>query len=723
MSHRSGPSTTSRPLLGTHELTPLIRPRSVAVVGASSSGTGFGASALRQLRDADFQGALYSVHASFGRQSAPPGVTGIPSIADLPDPVDCVLVAVPAPAVAEVIEDTANANCRSAIIFTAGFSETAEGAKAEERIRDIAAASGMRLGGPNTAGILNYRDHIPLTFLSDLAMDLPVGDIGIVSQSAGIATHLGHRRHRGAGVSYTITTGNSADVNAFDYVNFLLEDELTRVVVLALEGVDNPSALHELGARSRAAGKPILVLKSGRTTKGSRAAVSHTGSLAGSFQVFQEAAEDAGMIVCASVEELLDSALLFSKWGGRSHRPGGVAVLTTMGGPGVLAADAADDHGVDLPEPSEETRARLGELVPAFAATTNPIDTTAFQSDNVLAECMLALAHDARYAAVIALVATTTGAATAGRPSAIARAAGAAGAPIAAVWLSSWLEAPGSEVLDRDPLVPLFRSSASCFAAIARWMRWHERIDRPDDTDTAAPRELAPCLDDALSRLSAHPVGAVLDEVASRDVLDALGVPVPWAVFAADRPAAVAAAAMIARPVAVKVVSADIPHKAAVGGVALGVTGEDEVGATFDRVTESVRQRRPDADISGVIVAEMTSVADEFMCGVIRDAVFGVVTVCGAGGTGVEQIRDVARCVAPVTLAASRRAVRRLRRYQDLAARDAAAAAALEKGLAGIMVRLAALAEVDPRVAEIDINPVGLSDGRVVALDALVVLS
>jgi acetate---CoA ligase (ADP-forming) len=720
-----GSPSRTRALYTGSELRPLIRPESVAVVGASRTGTGFGASAIVQLANSPFAGTVYAVNPRFATEPSPDGVIGVVSLHDIPGGADCVLIAVPAASVEATVETAAAAGCRSAIIFTAGFGETADGAAAQDRIREIAAASGMRIGGPNTAGLLNYRDSIPLTFLGDLKMELPCGDIGIVSQSAGLATHLGHRRHRGLGISYTMTTGNSVDVTALDYVNYLLDDDMTHVIMLALEGIDNSAALRDVGHRAYELRKPILVLKSGRTALGNHAAVSHTGSLTSNYEVFCTAAEDAGLLVFQTPEDLLDAAVIFSRWRGKRYRRGGVAILTTMGGPGVIAADAADDAGIALPTPSGSTAARLAELVPSFAAIGNPIDTTAFQSDEVLSQCLLALSEDPTYSVVLTLIATTTGAATAGRPAAIAAAARNAEIPIGGIWLSSWLEGPGSEILDRDDNVALVRSYASMFNAISAWMRWQERQLTAFQFPEANPVGL---LDhDALSavavRLDSAPGSSTLDERDSRALLSLIGIAMPVAEMVTSPEAAERAAQAIGRPVVAKIVSQDIPHKAAVGGVILGLVDPGRVGAAYQSILTTVTRHRPQATLTGVLIAEMTTISAEFMCGAVRDPVFGPVVVCGAGGGAAEELGDVARCLTPITHESAVRTVKRLRAHHLLYRRNPEEAELLATGIGEVMVRLGELMSAEERIAEIDLNPLGLdARRRLVSLDALVVL-
>jgi acetyltransferase len=719
-------------LYDAEDLQPLLSPRSIAVVGASTSGKGFGASALRELTRAESGRTLYVVHPQYASEPAPAGARGVPAIEALPEAVDCVLVAVPAPAVYEVVREAGERGCRAAIIFSAGFGEVEGGARAEQRLSELSVSLGIRIAGPNTAGILNYRERIPLTFVPEQRMELPSGNLAIVSQSAGLATHLGHRRNRGLGVSYAIATGNSVDVTALDYVNCLLDDSATNAIILVLEGLENPAGLAEVGRKSNARGKPVLLLKTGRTQQGGRAAVSHTGSLAGSHDVFMAAAEDAGIPVFKTTEELLEAGQLFARWADKRYRPGAVAILTTMGGAGVMAADAADDHGVDLPPPSPRTVQRLRELIPSFAATGNPIDTTASPSDDVLRRCLETLAEDETYSAVIMLAASQTGASTAQRPAAIAAAARTAKTPICAVWLSSWLECPSSEVLDAEPTLPVFRSSDRCLLAISRWIAWHERLSSESDREPGQGEEAielagreSRAIQDALSRARSEGVErGALSEASSREVIAAVGVQVPRALVAHTEDEAVKAARAFGLPVVAKIVSPDVPHKAAAGGVKIGLESEGAVARAFSQIMTDVRANCPDADLEGVLIAQMIRGGPEFMCGLVRDPIFGPVVLCGAGGAAVEELRDVGRCVGPITERSAGRALRSVRAFQRLQARDPERAATLQKQLISVMQKLRALATTEPAIAEIDINPIVLrSDGDLVALDALVVLA
>jgi acyl-CoA synthetase (NDP forming) len=719
-------SKTGRNLYTRDELMPLVRPQSIAIVGLSRTGQGFGSQTLSGLKLHKYPHPLYTVAPRFSIEAAPDGAIGVASISDLPQAVDLVIVAVPAKAVVDVVAEAAARGCRAALVFSSGFGETADGAEDEVRLREVIKATGIKVGGPNTAGLLNYIDSIPLTFVGDLNMHLPSGNLGIVSQSGGIATHLGHRRNAGLGVSYMLSAGNSVDVNVLDYANFLLDDATTDVIVAAIEGIQNPTGLRQLGAHARRVGKPVLMLKCGRTARGGQAAISHTGSLAGSYDVFLAAADEAGIIIIDTLEQLIETGTMFAKWAKRSYRPGGVAVLSTMGGPAVMSADAADDYDVDLPEPSPMTREALQALMPSFAAISNPVDTTAAAVDpEMLRKSLEILADDPAFSAVMMLNATTTGASTATRPGAIAAAAANVETPICSVWLSTWGESPDSLVLDRDPNVPQFRSINRAMRGVKLWLDWHERAacaDMEGEAIDAAglPASVEGQIATIMDRQS---VSGLLDEFDSRDVVDALRIRSARASLATSAQSAVAAAKEIGFPVVAKIVSPDIAHKAAVGGVKVGVPGAEALSTVFDTMMREVAANCPTANLRGVLIAEMVRGGKEFMCGVVRDATFGPVVLCGAGGGAVEELGDVARCVTPVSLAQARRAVTQLRLFRRMQKQDADQAARIQDALADVMVKLSQLAITVPQVSEVDINPLVMTAaGEFVALDALVVV-
>jgi acetate---CoA ligase (ADP-forming) len=713
-----------RGLYSAAQLQPLVRPHTVAVVGVSETKDSFGSRALRNLLTAGLADRLVAVNPRTTHGQRLFGARTVASLDQIDRRVDCVLVAVPAAACEEVVAQAAHCGCRSAIVFSSGFAETSDhGRIVQERMARTASEHGMLLGGPNTAGVMNYRDGLALTFMSDLAMELPTGKLAIVSQSAGIATHLGHIRHRGLGVSYALTAGNSSDVTALDYVNFALADEETHVVALAVEAISSGAGLAAIGAHSMDVGKPVVMLKAGRTGLGGKAAVSHTGSLASDYDTILAAAAQAGLIVVDSPEQLIDTAAMFAKWSSYTYTGGGPAVVTTMGGAGVIAADAADDAGVQLPLPAAATVERLNQIVPEFAATANPVDTAASPTDHALSEVIVALSGDPSFAAVTVLTATTGGPSTADRPQMIADTADKLDKPLCSVWLSSWQEMPGTEILDRHPTTPVFRSSRRCFTAIRAWMDWHRRLDEPP---SAAEASVAGLPDPAAirGRLADYVgVSGTLDEASSRDFLRAAHIQVPAAAMVGSAAQAAVAAADIGFPVVAKVVSADLPHKAAAGGVVLAIDSAERAADAYERIVAGVLAAAPDARIDGVLIAKSHDTDTELMAGFVRDPVFGPVFLCGAGGSAVEECRDVARLVIPFGQEHITKAVTRLRVHRAIQQNAPQTAQRCATAVAAVIWQLFQLAQAMPEISEIDVNPLVMrGDSEPVALDALVVL-
>jgi acetate---CoA ligase (ADP-forming) len=713
-----------RALYSASQLRPLIRPHTIAVVGVSESKDGFGNRALKNLLAADLSERLVAVNPRATAGLRLFGVRTVARLDQIDGAVDCVLVAVPAAACEDVVEQAARSGCRSAIVFSSGFAETSpQGRMTQERMAQTAREHGMLLSGPNTAGVMNYRDGLALTFMSDLAMQLPTGKIAIVSQSAGIATHLGHVRHRGLGVSYALTAGNSSDVTALDYVNFALADEQTQVVALAVEAISSGADFAAIGAHSIMARKPVVMLKAGRTGVGSQAAVSHTGSLTSDYETILAAAAQAGVIVVDSPEQLIDTVAMFAKWSSYTYQGGGTAVVTTMGGAGVIAADAAGDAGVQLPLPAAATVERLNRIVPEFAATANPVDTAASPTDADLAEVIVTLSGDPSFAAVTVLTATTAGPSTAERPQMIANTADRLDKPLCSVWLSSWQEMPGTEILDGHPTIAVFRSSRRCFTAMRAWMDWHRRLDEPH---SAAPTSLTGLPDPAVirRRLAGYVgVSGTLDEASSRDFLQAAHIHVPAAAVVSSAAQAAAAARDIGFSVVAKVVSADLPHKAAARGVVLAIDSAEQAADAYERIVAGVATAAPDARIDGVLIAKSYVTDTELMAGFVRDPVFGPVFLCGAGGSAAEQRRDVARLVFPFSQEHLTKAVTSLRVHRAIQQKTPRAAQRCATALTAVVWQLSQLAQAMPEVSEIDINPLVVpGDGEPVALDALVVL-
>ncbi len=712
----------TRPTYGTEQLAPVVKPGSVVVVGVSSNPDGFGARTIRILLDSSFRGEITAVNPKYEELH---GVRCVPTVKEAPSAPDCVIVAVPSQDVVSVLEEAALHGARGAVVYSSGFGETdAWGAEQERKIAQLSRRSGMRVLGPNTAGLFNYVDGIVLSFVQDVDLTLPVGPIAVVSQSAGLGMLFTHARHRGIGFSHCLTCGNASDINVIDLVNYLVEDPSTSVITLIFEGVSDGRALVEVGKRARKAGKPIIAMVTGKTVQGRKAALSHTGTLAGRAEVTSAALRTAGIVEVDTPELMLELAQLFAN---ATYTGGtGVGVFTSSGGASVIAADAAEHFNVPLPAPSDATSKALLDISPA-AIISNPADLTAniSRTPAAYAEALAAYSRDDGFAAIVTPLTSTGGPSTAARPASFVEAASRIDKPVCAVWLSSWKDDPGTDVLDADRSVTLFRSMHHCFAALRHWLDWHcEQPDRGDRTPLS-PRGAAAIEATIASALAkdggAEPV--TLSEHESANLLAKAGIPVVPHTLVESVDAAVEAAQAFGFPVVLKGTALGVAHKSDAGGVRLDLRTLEQVrDAFYDLVTW-----RPTAgaEASGsVLVAPMVAGGVEMIVGATRDEHFGPVVSVGMGGIFVEALNDIEHALAPVSPDEAALLIGRLRTRRMFEAQRGKEPLNVD-ALARTVAMLSELMVAVPDIAEVDLNPVLLrpEGSPSYALDALVVLT
>jgi acyl-CoA synthetase (NDP forming) len=677
---------------------------------------------LRNLVENGYEGAVFGVNPKYDSLH---GTVCYPSVEALPEAVDCALIAV-SPSDTEIaIEQCAIKGVRSALIFSSGFGETGEpdDILRQQRITQIALDAKMPVSGPNLLGLMNFVDHTFQTIYADAGL-LPSdpGNLAVIAQSGGLGFNLAHRRARGLNVSYLLTAGNSCDVDVVDYLNFAIEDHATDAIVLVLEGVADGRSLVEVGRRALRVGKPIIVHKLGKSAAGTRAALSHTGTIAGSSRTYSTAFREAGMIE-AEYEDLLNVAQLFV----RNPKPSGhgVGVLSTSGGGAIMAADAAAAHGVSLPEPSIETREHLLEEVPGFGVVGNPSDLTSatIRNPELFGRAVGAFASDPNFAAIVVPVMVSYGETTARRPAMVVDAAAKSRKPTCAVWMSSWLDGPGVEVLETSPDIALFRSLNDCFAAIASWLKWNERMD----AEAASVAHLPPSpigtglrVPTGESQPGGGTVRRPLSEVQSMKVLKTAGIGFARGRLVRSRDEARVAADELGPALVLKAASPQIPHKAQAGCVRLGVPAES-VEAEFDDLLNTARSI-PDADVHGILIQEVVPAGLELFVGARRDPQFGPVVACGVGGVDVETINDTSLALAPVDARRAAEMVTELARVPEAAFDDPPSAGTGLAGFVDLVVRVSELMVSDDTIVEIDLNPIIVRSGCApVAVDALVV--
>jgi acetyltransferase len=705
--------------LYTHsDLHRLIDPQVVAVVGASETPGSFGQRTLANM--SEFSGRIYAVNPKYRSLLDRPCV---PSIADLPETPDCVILCVARPMVGSMIEAAGAIGAGGAIVYASGFSETGKRDRVEEQEHVVAVARrhGVRVAGPNCVGLANTRLRAGLNFMPDYGrMGHLRGTVAVVTQSGALGYTVLQGMHRGVGFSKYLAAGNSSDVDVCDYISYLADDEDTRAIVCLLEGVKDGMRFLEAARKARSTGKALIVYKAGNSEVSRQAALSHTGTMVGSAAAYAAAFEEVGAIAADNLESVLELATFFA----RSSRPKcgrGVGILATSGGAAVITADKAERHGILLPPLAAQTADALHKVVPDFGSVANPSDLTAevLKSSETFGYCLDAFVADPNFSALVIPMVFAHASASGARAPAVVAAAKRTDKPLAVVWMNEWYQGPGSEVFDADPRVTMFRSTDRCFSALKAWLDWHENAG-----DSKSSRRSDPAAATAARKIitGAAGSGVALSESDSKRVLAAYGVRVPGEAFARDPDEAARAAAHIGFPVAVKIASPDILHKTEVGGIRLALRSEQDVREATREVLDSARRRRPEASIDGVSVQEMLPGGVEIVIGVKRDQQFGPLIAVGMGGVMVELLKDTAVRLAPVSEDTARGMVRSLQGHKLLAGFRGAAAVD-ENSLVDTICRISELAEdLKDLIVEIDVNPMIVTRTGAVAADALVVI-
>lgn len=704
-----------RPLYTRAEMVRLVAPRSVAVVGVSDRPNAFGSRVVANMKA--FDGPLYQINAKYAELGGRPCYASIDA---LPETPDCVVIATAREAVQPIAERCAARGVGAIIVLAAGYAETGkpEHVAAQERLVAIAQGGGMRLVGPNTIGLVNYAVGAGLTF-SAMPERRPLRPhaIGIVSQSGSLGFSLAQAVERGVSVSHVLTAGNSCDVDVADHVAYLVQDPHCRVIACLFEGMADPRRMLAAAELAWKADKPLVMYKIATGNEGARAALSHTGSLAGSEAAYAAAFARAGVIQVDKLEALVETSTFFAKAG--APKAEGVAVIATSGGAAIIAADKAELHGVSLPQPGPEAAAVLAEQVPEYGSTRNPCDVTAqvMASAQGLATCAGALLAEPAYGAMVTSHAYAYESATSRLPI-FSQAAAASGKIVCNVWAPEWLGGPGSVETESDPHLALFHSMDRCFATIAAWHRRNRLRHAGRDTE----RRLAPsAAGAAMKNLLAKVPRAALTEREAKQVMALYGIPVVEDILTNDVAAANAAAEKLGFPVVLKGESPDVLHKTEAGLVKLGLRSTMEVERAFGEIMRAIDALTPKPQFEGVVVQPMVPKGVEVMVGARHDPQFGPLVVVGLGGVFVEVLRDTALALAPVGPSEAMDMLRSLKGAALLDGFRGAPAVDVPR-LAEIVCRFSELAaDAAEAIAEMEINPLICAGDRILAADALIV--
>jgi acetate---CoA ligase (ADP-forming) len=703
---------------GLPDLSAVFSPRSVAVVGASTRRGTIGGEIFHNLIATGFQGPVYPVHP---HATAVQSVAAYPSVTAIPGPVDLAVIVVPRNAVQKIMETCAQKEVKAAVVITAGYKETGEeGARAEAKLLRTVRESGIRLVGPNCLGILSTRHDVQLN-ATFAPIYPPEGTVAIASQSGALGlVIIEYAREFNIGISDFVSMGNKADLSGNDLIAWWDSDPRTKVILLYLESFGNPRKFIRL-AREITKHKPIVAVKSGRSRRGSGAASSHTGALAGTDAAVSAVMAQTGVIRVDTVEELFHMAAFLA------HQPvppgNRVAILTNAGGPGILATDAADAWGLEIPDLSPQTTQALREFLPEEASVKNPVDMIASASGDDYEHATRLLLADPGIDALIVIFVPPLVTQAKEVGDAIVRGAHGAKKPVLSCLLGKqgmpdWLESvPRADI-------PSYAFPETAVAVLARASRYGTWLRRPEGTERTFsdidPDPVTAVIDKADARLDAQ--GGWLDPAEIEAIFEAYRIPFAPLKRAADENEAAAIARRAGFPVVVKVVSDAITHKSDVGGVRLDLRSEEEVREAVKEIREAIeRQGQP---FQGVVIQRWVREGVEMFVGATRDPLFGPLLAFGLGGVEVELLGDVVFRLHPLTDQDAREMVREIRGFKLLDGFRGAPPADQE-ALVDTILRLARLTADFPRLEEMDLNPVKVfARGQgLVVVDARVRLS
>ena len=674
----------------------LFSPRAVAVVGASRDPGKLGHRLLKNLIDYGFAGHLYPVNPS-GEPIL--GHPAVPQVADLPEGIDLALVSLPASAVEPAVKGLALRRVRVAVILSSGFGEVdAEGRATEKELTAVAREAGMRLVGPNCMGVYSSHGRLNGTYFWELPRT--PGGISVVSQSGAygglIFRHLGSL---GLGVAKFVSIGNQVDLGVEELFEYLADDPETRLIACFLEAVRD--GLRFVAAAERAtAVKPVVILKGGRSRAGGRAAGSHTGALAGTYAIYEAAFRRAGIVATRETDEFFDAIYTLALWRGPLPAEKSVAIVTVSGGPSVIAADAAEAIGLEVPPLPDSLRDELRGALPPFAATGNPVDLTPQVSPSAIPAAVRTVLS---YEAISGVVAINVGLDLPEFAQALIQAAEEYSKPVVACAVDV-PEVTRHFASAGVPVLPTPERAVAAYRALYLAGR-----RRP----TPAPREDSPALAQDLQALMASRTGALPYRDARR-ILGAVGIRFCREGWAGSAEEAVEVAKGLGFPVVVKAMREDLLHKSEAGAVKLELHDSGDV-------IEACRDLRVRLGPVQFLIQEQVRPGVELLIGGRRDPTFGPVVGVGTGGVLSEAVQDVSLGLAPLDAEEAREMLwlglrpKLLRGYRGIPACD-------EGPLVKMLLALGQLLDACPRIVELDLNPVIARGRTAVAVDALVIL-
>jgi acetate---CoA ligase (ADP-forming) len=697
----------SRTEIHKQNLEKIFNPKSIAVVGTNNVKGTVPYDILFNILKSEFTGIVFPV--SPGEKSIC-SVKAYKYVVDITDPVDLAIIVFKSAVCHLALEQCGQKGIKGVVIISAGFKEVGDrGLEREKQLIGIAEKYDMSIIGPNCLGIINTDPLVNLN--ASFARKMPeVGNIGFLSQSGALCTAvLDYARAKHIGFSKFISFGNKADISEIDLIYYLMKDEKTKVILLYLEEVTDGRALMQAAHDATSqCGKPVLLLKSGRTEAGASAAASHTGSLAGNDEIYDAAFKQAGIIRCDNIEEMFNIAIAFAYQPAPAANK--VAIITNAGGPGVLTTDAAIRDGLELARFSEETTATFKRFLPANANIKNPVDVIGdARADRYNIAMSGAFKDDAVDAVFVILTPQSmTDIETIAKE--VVKVSKEYSKPVYTSFMGEADVAPGVDILLRNKIPHYILPESMCrsFSRVFRFYRDLDKAPHPQriyaDVDTDAVHDI---LNNAIQNNHLF-----LPEDESEKILRIYGLPVVPGELATSPQEAVSIAQNTGFPVVMKINSEDIIHKSDVKGVALNINSPEEALNAFSIMMEQVLQQMPDARIKGVLISKMILSGEEVILGIKRDPSFGPIIMFGLGGVYVEVFKDISFRVAPIDELIADSMMEQIKSFKILkgirgkSPRDIAA-------IRECLMRLSQLALDCPQIKELDINPlIVLENGK-----------
>jgi len=674
-------------------------PRSIAVIGASTRPGSVGQATFANIILNGYTGIVYPVNPSVRSVL---GVKAYPSVLHIPDEVDLAVIIVPAPAVPEIIEECGQKNVKGAVIITAGFKEIGEsGAKLEHRVKEIAQKHDLSLIGPNCFGIINSDHRVRLNATFGKALP-EAGNIAFISQSGAVGvTALEYAEAEGIGLSKFVSIGNKADINENDLLEYLKDDEQTKVIILYLEDLVEPKRFLNIANIVTAdIGKPILAIKSGRTTEGAKAASSHTGALAGSDEAYNAFLHQCGIIRVDTVSELFDYAKAFS--GQPIPKTRNIAIITNAGGMGIMATDSVIRNELKLSLFTDASKQKLRTFLPSSASINNPLDVIGDSDDKRYMEALKVILEDENVDGIIAIWTPTLMAETKTVAEAISQIAPNYTKPVMGCLLSLQNTKEVIQTLwkSKIPYYPFPETAAQALANMSYFREWMKlpksEVKVFNDIDRKSVEEIIKIAETRKPPSILEPEGYKILSAYKLSVL-------PHALVKTENEL-IEKTKEIGYPVVIKVVSPDILHKTDVHGVAVDITSQEELLMKFHTMQENVKRLKPEAKIQGFLVQKMVETGIETIMGIKKDPQFGSLLMFGLGGIYVEVLKDVSFRICPIKELAARHMIQEIKSYKILKGFRGKGPADI-KTIEESLQRLSQLTTDFPCFTEIDINP------------------